>query len=132
MSDDLLESMGYVLVRIEEGKSESIFSQLNEEGFSFVNIDVDGDNVPFALFVRDKFTKRQIIEWFVIYTITVKGFFRNTTKQFEVLIPNTVHPIEFINNLNKESIKSKQVTSLVFFKEVYQKLSKVGNLRLFL
>ena len=122
MSNELLDKMDYVLVRIEEGKS-GIFEELNSEGFSMMNIDVDGDNIPFALFIKDKFTKKRVLEWFINYTIVTKGRFRTTREVKQVIIYGKNHPLEWLLNF-------KAGTHIInFYNEIYQKIENIDYLR---
>ena len=119
---DLLNKVNYVLVRLEEGK-DGVFEELNQSGFSMMNIDVDGDNIPYALFVRDELTKREIKEWFVSYSVKSKGNIR------QKLLPASEHPIEWVVKMNKERKKEKDIYIIHYFKEVYQTLKDVDILR---
>lgn len=117
MSDDekkITEKITHALVRLDENH-ETAFDVMKEEGFTMVNIDLDADQQPYALFVRNDIAFKEIKEYFVVYTFGSK-MFNKVIKQ---------HPVEYISKLKKESPDY----ALVFYKEIYQELEDIENLR---
>ena len=138
LTNELLEKMNYIYVRIDNEDNSKIYKQMNDTGFTMVNIDVDMDKIPFALFIKDEFTKKKIIEYFVTY------------KQGKIMNSRLVkeHPVEWMNTKNIEieaRNKSKKLYAfenpeskkkpmekkyhIIFYKEVYNDLKNLDNLR---
>lgn len=117
---DIIDSLQYVLVRIDDTQ-EDTFAQVRAKGFVMVNVDMDSDQIPYALFVKENIMrspKPEVVEHFMTYI--VDNVMRNK-------IISEEHPIAWIGRMRTEY--PKKGYTLIFFDEIYETIENVDMLR---
>lgn len=120
MSDNITDVISYALVRIDENR-EIAFKEMNDNGFVMVNVDLDADKHPYALFVKDNIVNKQIKEYFFTYSYMLdksSGMGNKVTKE---------HPIIWIAEMKTQHPAMKY--TLIFYRELYEELPGIDNLR---
>jgi len=122
-SAEILKKINYTLVRLDDFQ-DNVLTTLRENHFVMVNIDVDENKMPYALFVREDLTqhqKRKVKEYFVSY---LYGDLPN-----QKLLPADIHPVEWIAEMNRKNGNKPNIFVLQFYKEIYEDLKDVDVLR---